>query len=201
MEKEDYIDCEVFADLLQKIYENPNENFEMDRDQINTIPAFSLIELVKGLKRMKKRCSADTSGIVVELIQYAGTMWVMIPGETSENTMRRMTTRVNSAVNQSKMKEWSTRLAESLWNFVACLKMLPVTSWPSRAAFWQPQNIDDPSCEFLPHRRCGRPCTRWDDRVSNFSWKHFGKKWEDVPNLNFVRALPNFVSSYMRVSE
>ena len=54
IEKDDYIDCEAFADLLQKIYENPNDNFQMDRDQITIIPAFSFSELLKGLKRVKK---------------------------------------------------------------------------------------------------------------------------------------------------
>ena len=38
-----------------------------------TIPVFVMDELMKGLKRMKKRRSPDMSGIVVELIQHAST--------------------------------------------------------------------------------------------------------------------------------
>ena len=45
--KDDYIDCEVFVDLLQKVYENPSQNLGMDRDQIMSIPAFSFSELKK----------------------------------------------------------------------------------------------------------------------------------------------------------
>ena len=75
IEKDDYIDCEVFADLLHKVYENPEENVHMDRDKIMTIPKFSLIELVKALKHMKKRRSPDMFGIVVELLQHAGNVF------------------------------------------------------------------------------------------------------------------------------
>ena len=72
VEKTDYIDCEVFADLLQKVYENPDPGYRMDQDKIMTIPLFSSIEFDKALKRMKKRRSPDMTGIVVELIQHAG---------------------------------------------------------------------------------------------------------------------------------
>ena len=120
--------------------------------------------------------------------------WVRLPEEPWENTMRRMGTRVNRVVGQSKMREWSTRLLDTQWKFVGRLKMLPTTSWPSRAAFWQPLEIDDLSCDFVPHRTRGRPYTRWDDRVTNFSWEQFGQTWQDVPLVSFMRALPNFVS-------
>ena len=120
--------------------------------------------------------------------------WIRIADEPWENTMRRMGTRVTNAVKQSKMKEWSTRLAETQWKFVARLKTLPITSWQNRAAFWQPDHIDDPACEYLPHRERGGPYIRWDDKVTNFSWRYFGKKWQDVPHLSFLTALPKFVS-------
>ena len=121
--------------------------------------------------------------------------WVRIPDEPWEQTMRRMGTRVNNAVVQSKMKIWSMRSLETQWKFVARLKPLPTMSWPSQAAFWEPQSTNDPNCEFIPHRERGRPFTRWDDKVTNFSWWHFGKKWQDVPPLTFLRALPEFVGS------
>ena len=60
--------------------------------------------------------------------------WVRIPDEPWEQTMRRMGTRVNNAVVQSKMKTWSMRLLETQWKFVARLKQLPLISWPSLAA-------------------------------------------------------------------
>ena len=121
--------------------------------------------------------------------------WVRVPEEPWEDTMRRMKGRVDNALGQSKLKTWSLRLAEIQWKFVARLKQLPAISWPSQAAFWQPQLIDDPSCDFIPHRERGRPCTRWDDEILNFSWWHFGQKWQDVPHLSFLRALPEFLSS------
>ena len=86
--------------------------------------------------------------------------WVRIPKEPWENTMRRMSARVENALLQSKMKIWSIRLAETQWKFVSRLKILPITSWLSRAAFWQLLEVDDPSCEFLPHREAGHPCSR-----------------------------------------
>ena len=86
--------------------------------------------------------------------------WVRIPEEPWDQTMRRMGTRVNNAVVQSKMKTWSTRLLETQWKFVGRLMQLPRTSWPSQAAFWEPQIISDPACEFVPHRERGRPYTK-----------------------------------------
>ena len=109
--------------------------------------------------------------------------------------MQRMKVRVDNEVGQSKMITWSMRLAETQWKFVGRLKQLPTTSWPSQVAFWQPYLIDDPSCDFIPHRGRGRPCIRWDDEVSNFSWWYFGQRWQDVPHLSFWRALPEFLNS------
>ena len=108
--------------------------------------------------------------------------------------MRRMSARVDNAVGQLKLKEWSARILDIQWKFIGRLKSLPSSSWPSRAAFWQPLRIDDPSCAFLPHRAQGRPFTRWDDKVTKFSCEHFGEIWQDVPHLSFLRALPKFVS-------
>ena len=122
--------------------------------------------------------------------------WVRISEEPWENTMRRMALRVNNVMGQSKLKHWSTRLAESQWKFVARLKQLPASSWPSRAAYWQPKDMRDVSCDFIPYREPGGQYTKWNDRVSKFCWNYFGKKLQDVPNLSFLRALPIFVSSY-----
>ena len=93
------------------------------------------------------------------------------------DTMRRMSMKVDTALLQSKMQMWSTRLAVTQWKFVGRLKTLPVESWPNRAANWQPQEVEDLSCEFVPHRVRGHPFTRWDDRVTKFSRQHFGQKW------------------------
>ena len=120
--------------------------------------------------------------------------WVRLPEKPWENTMHWITTRVDNAVEQSKLKEWSVRILDTQWKFVGRLKLLASLSWPSRAAFWQPLEIEDPSCAFLPHRVQGRPFTRWDDRVTKFSCEHFGEIWQDVPHLSFLRALPKFVS-------
>ena len=100
--------------------------------------------------------------------------WVRIPDEPWNVTMRRMTSKVENALDQSKMKMWSTRLAETEWKFIGRLKSLPLTSWQSRAAFSQPQEVEDEGCEYLPNRLRGHPLSRWDDRVSAFTWRHFG---------------------------
>ena len=108
--------------------------------------------------------------------------------------MRRMVTRMDSAVEQSKLKEWSVRILDTQWKFVGRLKFLLSLSWPSRAAFWQPLEIDDPSCACLPHRIQGRLFTCWDDIMTKFSCEHFGEIWQKVPHLSFLKALPKFVS-------
>lgn len=120
--------------------------------------------------------------------------WVRIPEEPWNVTMRRMFTRVKNAFAHTKMKVWSVRLAEIQWEFIGRFKSLPLTSWPSRAAFWQPREVDDVSCDFMPHRTVGRPFTRWDDTVSRFTWKHFGRNWRNVPYGRFFNTLPLFAS-------
>ena len=102
--------------------------------------------------------------------------WIRIPEEPWENTMRRMATRVNFALGQSNVKQWSIRIDETPWKFAARLKNMPLNSWASRAAYWQPHSTDDPSCDSLPHRERGRPCMRWDDKATKFCWRHFGQK-------------------------
>ena len=70
---------------------------------------------------------------------------------------------------------------------------IDLRKWQSRAAFWQPQEVEDESCEYLPNRLRGHPLSKWDDRVSRFTWNHFGKRWQDVPHAEFFGALEKFV--------
>ena len=119
--------------------------------------------------------------------------WIKIPEEPWNLTMRRISMKVQDALKLGKVKLWSIRLAEMQWKYLGRIKNLSLTSWQSRAAFWQPQEVEDESCEYLPNRVRGRPLSRWDDRVSRFSWNHFGKRWQDVPHADFFGALEKFV--------
>ena len=35
--------------------------------------------------------------------------------------------------------------------------------------------------------------SRWDDRVSTFTWKHFGQRWQDISYGDFLGAFQKFV--------
>ena len=74
--------------------------------------------------------------------------------------MRRMSMRVEDVLKLCEVKLWSTRLAETQWKFVGRLKSLPLTSWQSRAALWQPEKVEDESCEYLPNRLRGHPINK-----------------------------------------
>ena len=119
--------------------------------------------------------------------------WVRIPEELWNETMRRMSSKVEHALKTCKVKVWSIRLAEMHWKFIARLKRLPPTSWQSLAAHWQPFETEDISCEFLPNRTRGHLVSRWDDRISKFSWKHFGKRWQDIAPDDFSKTFTNLL--------
>ena len=107
--------------------------------------------------------------------------------------MRRMSLKVEHALKTSKVKVWSIRLAEMHWKFIARLKRLPPSSWQSLAAHWQPFELEDSTCEFIPNRTRGHPVSRWDDRISKFAWKHFGQPWQDIAFDEFSKTFTKFL--------
>ena len=46
----------------------------------------------------------------------------------------------------------------------------------------------------MPNRVRGRPFTRWDDKVTKFSWMHFGQSWQDVPYARFSEGYNAFMN-------
>ena len=69
------IDAEAFASFLGILYSSPTplRTSDEDRNLIQSIPSFSLVELEKASKNMSNLRSADVDGIVVEMIKHADT--------------------------------------------------------------------------------------------------------------------------------
>ena len=89
--------------------------------------------------------------------------WVRLEGELWETTMRRMKHRVDQALRQYPVVWWTRRLADYLWKFAVRVKLSPREPWIVQCCKWEPNLIEDASCEFSPHRDVGRSSLRWDD--------------------------------------
>ena len=63
------VDSETFAEVLEKVYEDAEGLIEVDIQEIENIPFFTLTEFSKALNKMRKRRGADMSNVVVELVK------------------------------------------------------------------------------------------------------------------------------------
>ena len=66
------INPETFPDLLRQMYECSDDNVQLERQTITTIPLFDKRELLVALRRKANRRGAVKSSIVVEMIKKLG---------------------------------------------------------------------------------------------------------------------------------
>ena len=107
--------------------------------------------------------------------------WVRIRDESWEDTMRRMKTRVASALHQYPVMSWKRRLGKYLWKFILRVKRASNDSWISQSSMWAPNEINDDASEFVPYRCRGRPLLKWDSTVRTFCMMHFNELWQNLP--------------------
>ena len=119
--------------------------------------------------------------------------WVRIGNESWEVTLRRMKVRVETALAQHLIMWWHKRIAKYLWNFALRVKTSPADSLLFQSIAWEPQMIDDDSCEIVPYRNSGRPRRRWDDSVANFCRIYFNASRLNVPTETFSASIDAFI--------
>lgn len=66
----DEIHCEIFAESLKEIFEDPSQSIEVDYAKFKDLPRFDLPEFAYALKKMANRRGSDKSKIVVEMIKH-----------------------------------------------------------------------------------------------------------------------------------
>ena len=62
------IDCNLFAEALQKIFEDLDSSIEVNYEQVKDIPAFVSPELHRALGKMRNRRGANKSNVLVEML-------------------------------------------------------------------------------------------------------------------------------------
>ena len=122
--------------------------------------------------------------------------WVRIIDEPWEDTMHRMKERVNRGLRQHPVKWWTQRLGTYLWQFAVRVKASLPDSWIVQSSEWEPNLIEDASCEYHPYRRVGRPYLKWDDVLNRFCGSYFNSRWQEVPIASFNECLVQFVEFY-----
>ena len=64
------VEPECFAKLLSEVYESDSANNTVNRDLIQQIPLFDIVEFTTAIKYMKKRRGSDMNGITLEMIKH-----------------------------------------------------------------------------------------------------------------------------------
>ena len=107
--------------------------------------------------------------------------WVRIQDEAWDITMRRMKYRVQRGLQQYPFILWRRRIAKSLWKLVLRIRSSPSESWINESSFWAPNDINDTSSDYFPHRSRGRPCQKWDSVVRKFCTLEHDQTWQELP--------------------
>ena len=122
--------------------------------------------------------------------------WVRLLDEAWELIMRRMKDRVNRALEKYPIIQWKRRIAKYLWKYVLRLKTTSNELWINEASNWDPNECDDPSSEYFPHRCVGRPNLRWDDAVRSFCRLYFNEMWQKMSIRVLSFSMNDFVEYY-----
>ena len=124
---------------------------------------------------------------------------VRIAEEPWEDTMRKMKERVNRGLQKYPMKWWTRRLGTYLWKFAVRVKLSLPDQWITQSSEWEPNMIEDASCEYSTYREVGRPRLKWDDILNRFCRIHFSSCWQEVLITSFNECLDQFVNFYNEV--
>ena len=69
--------------------------------------------------------------------------WVRVLDEPWEETMRRMKRRVEAALRQHPVCDWTERLHGQRWDTAWRIGQMSQEQWPKRAARWNPPDVPD----------------------------------------------------------
>ena len=89
--------------------------------------------------------------------------WVSSTGDTWEERGRKMKIRLERALANYPIPDWSTTIHDKKINLVSGMNEWP--SWTKAAFRWDPRATRDLN-NVEPYRCVGRPLTRWDDGVN-----------------------------------
>ena len=118
--------------------------------------------------------------------------WTRREPEDWSDTMRRMRDRVEAALRQYPIENWSAQLLRRQFRMV-CRFSAQNDEWPMRISRWHPTVTENGA-----HRSPGRPPVRWDDRLNLFAHTclHQGSWLEACAFLNFPKHEDAYVQFF-----
>ena len=107
--------------------------------------------------------------------------WVRIHDDLSwRDVMVQMNHKLAIAKTLFPMEGWADRLFRSKFRLAHRIARSP-ERWPAKSVSWNPLTNWESNFACKPHRKRGRPSTRWDDILTNFSSKFFhNENWWHV---------------------
>ena len=107
--------------------------------------------------------------------------WVRLENEEWRDTMSRMKKKVCAAKILGSILDWSAELSKRKWRLAGRVATLDTSRWPRILAEWTP-NVVQQLNGILAKRKVGRPRTRWEDNLDEYSkvkgyrdWLHFAQ--------------------------
>ena len=98
---------------------------------------------------------------------------------------------MDAALVAFPLRTWSVQFACHEFQLAARFKSKP-TSWPARAALWDPGALFNEAPAY--RRGLGRPRRKWDDHLMTLSIDFFAQPWHDVPQKLWFAKEQEFVS-------
>lgn len=120
--------------------------------------------------------------------------WVRLSTDNWETTMRRMSSRLNRALNHHPITSWSEKVRKAQWKYIVRLKSLPAFQWPAQASRWKIAEVNDDSCLYYCRRSPGGQLCRWEDNIAKFSKIYLGGNWYDVGMPRFLQSMSQFLT-------
>ena len=97
--------------------------------------------------------------------------WRRVDNEAWASTMKRMNARISDAMCQYPIASWTQQLRNR--KFTSASTFASWSGWHTHAIKWVPATNWGHNFTQMPHRKQGRPATRWDDDLRSFAANYF----------------------------
>ena len=106
--------------------------------------------------------------------------WIRLPDDEWADTMRRVNRRVERALKNFPVKQWTQQFADRQYNLATRFAREEDT-WTTQSIRWDPLQQQDPHYIQVPHRTRGRPRRKWDDFLQQYTNENFmDEMWIDA---------------------